>query len=190
MCKETHMNYLKNLPTTVDFEPEASLTSGALSGTTLVLNSEGNLCDLEELACQYDARLETISLDDHGRLKTTTSYGFRIGEWVTQIVKITLDNGHVIEATRKQQFLTPSGEWVQADQLSFGSVLATAIYDPSNRYPAKNVNEIVHVHIKTQPQKTPTYSFSVLKHTNLLIAHELPNSTISLVPAHIGIPKP
>lgn len=187
-----HMNYLSNLPdlkATVAFEPEASLTLGALNGTTLILNSEGELCEIEELASQYGSEIQTISLDDHGRLKTTTSYGFRIGEWVTQLLKITLDNGHVIEATKNQQFLTPSGDWITAENLSFGSVLATAVYNPSTRYPAKTVNEIVHVHIKPQQQKIPAYSFNVFKHTNLLIAHELPNNTISLVPAHIGIPK-
>lgn len=183
------MSILNELLSNIDFDPESSLTIGALDGKTMILDIEGNLHELEELACQYDSRIEVISLDNHNRLTTALAHSFRIGEWVNKTIKIVLDTNQVIEATPDQKFLTPSGDWEAAKDLKFGSLLYAATYNPSMRYPSKSVAEVVHIREVNQQEKIPTYSFSLNKTSNLLVGYEIDNHKIHLTPAHAGISR-
>ena len=174
----------------INFNPNESLTIGALHGDTHILDTDGNLHNLEELACEYKSTIPVTCLDKHGRMTTTIAHSFRIGEWTDRTIKITLDNGHTITATANQQFLTANNEWVKASDLNFGKVLCTATYNTTMKHPLKTINEISHIHTIKEDIKNPTYSFNVNTYSNLLIAHEISNNIISLVPAHAGIPQP
>lgn len=178
-----------NLPNDDDLDPDAQLTLGALSGNMLILDQEGNLHNIEDLACNYHAQINVLSLDRFGRLRVTKAYSFRIGEWSSSIIRIVLDNQQVLETTPKQKLLTSGGDWIAAEDIDFGSILTTAIYDPTMPYPSKTVAEVIHMREDKQLFRTPSYTFSVSKSLdNLLVANETPQGTITLVPAQVGLP--
>jgi hypothetical protein len=171
----------------LDFNQEETHTFGALDGETLILDSEGNLCSLDELACEYQSTIQVTCLDKHGRMTSATAHSFRIGEWTDEIYKMTLQNGHIIQATKDQLFLAANGEWMKAEDLRFGTAISTAVYNPRMRYPLKSISQIEHIHKKRIDSKMPAYSFEVTSQDNLLIGQEVSDQTISLVPAHSAV---
>lgn len=154
-----------------------------LEGNTLIMDDEGKLYSLEDLAGEYQSELIVACVDEHGRLTTSTAHSFRIGQWTDQLYTTTFANGHKIRSTNNHPFLGASGDWVLAEELSFGTVLRSAIYDPANRNPSLALNEVIHTHIETLDEKIPMYDFTVEKHGNLFIAQEI-EDTISLIIAH------
>jgi hypothetical protein len=171
----------------LDFDQEQTHTIGALDGETLILDWDGHLRSLEELACEFESMIQVTCLDKHGRMTSALAHSFRIGEWSDEIYKISLQNGHIIQATKDQLFLAGNGEWMKAEDLNFGTVISTAIYNPRMRHPLKSMSEVEHVHKKRIDSKMPAYSFDVTTQDNLLIGQEISDNTVSLVPAHSAI---
>lgn len=175
------------LPSILDLDPEANQTVGALDGETLILDHEGRLLCLDDLAFEYDLEISVTCLDKHGRMSTATAHSFRIGEWTDEIYKITLSNGHIIRATKDQLFMGVNGEWLKASDLSFGTAINAVVYNPTLRHPFKTTHQVEHVHKTWTDSKLPTYSFEVKTHNNLLIAQPIRNESVSLVAAHSAV---
>lgn len=162
---------------------QTSAFTNCLSGNTLIMDSEGGLYSLEDLASEYGAELAVTCVDKHGRLTTSKAHSFRIGQWTDEIYHITLSNGHKIEATSDHPFLGASNEWILANELEFGTVLRTATYNPKLRNPLLSLTEVTHIHKQKLNEKLPMYDFTVDKHGNLFIAKEI-EGNVSLVIAH------
>jgi len=154
-----------------------------LSGDTLVMDSEGELYSLDNLAGEYDSELNVTCIDKHGRLTTSRAHSFRIGQWTDEIYHITLSDGHKIQATGNHPFLGASNEWILTEELEFGAVLRTATYDPKVRNLLLNLNEVTHIHVEKLDEKIPMYDFTVDSHENLFIAQQI-DGKVSLVVAH------
>lgn len=154
-----------------------------LSGSTLILDSEGQVHLLEDLASEVDTNITVPAIDSQGRVVSASAYDFRIGEWARKIYKITLSNGHTVEATANHPFLSASGEWITAEKLVFGHLLRTATYDPKCRNPQLSLNEVSSVIVKYLQEPIPMYDFTVKKHSNLFVAQEI-DSVYSLICVH------
>ena len=177
-----------NIPLSIiDLDPDAHQTIGSLDGGTLILDNEGRLLNLEDLSYELDTKISVTCLDKHGRMSTATAHSFNLAEWADEIYKITLNNGHVIKATKDQLFMSVTGEWLKASELHFGSIITSAIYNPRCQYPQKTTAQIEHIHKKPIYSKQATYSFQVDTSDNLLIAHPTKTETISLIPAHTAV---
>jgi uncharacterized protein YueI len=163
---------------------ESFMRGDCLSGDTLVMDVEGDLYTLEDLACEYNSELEVTCIDKHGRLTTSLAHSFRIGQWTDVIYHIVLSSGQKIRATGNHPFLGASNEWVTAEEITVGTVLKTATYNPKVKNLLLSIEEVVYVRLETLPEKTPMYDFTVDKHENLFIADRNKNSQINLVVAH------
>lgn len=170
----------------LDLVTSTSGLTGSLSGDTMILDEHGELVNLEEIACEYDKpSLTVLTINERGRVKKTIASQFRINDWANEVIKITLDNGHVIYATKNQKFQNASGEWIKAENLSFQTVIATAIYNPAQPHPIQSFQEVTHIHKNKLDSRIPFYTFTVKDGNNLLIAQEITGTKIiSLVPVY------
>lgn len=151
-----------------------------LSGETQLLDSNGELHSLEDLASTAGAWIETVVVDPNGHMKGTKAHSFQISNWATQVYVITMDNGQQIKATADHQFLTPNGEWLTAESLSFGHLLQSATYNPKNKYPNLSINEVSSVRRLDYEHAEPMYSFSINKSDRMFIAEQV-GDTYSLI---------
>jgi hypothetical protein len=158
---------------TITKEPETQTLLTSLVGETLILDHEGNHYSLEDLASEADTHLTVPAIDSHGRLTFARAEDFRIAGWTKTVYKVTMSNGHKIEATADHQFLSASGEWVPAKALSFGFLLRSATYNPRHKNPNLSINEVSSVTVKELTEQTPVYGFTVQGHGNLFIVQEI-----------------
>jgi hypothetical protein len=155
-------------------------TLSCLTGDTILVDTTGRVRYLEDLASDVDSTLLVPTVDEHGRLTSTTVYDFTLDAWVSTVYKITMSNGHKVEATENQQFLTASGEWLPAKQLVFGHLLRTATYDPQYKNPNLSINEVSSITVKELSEPIPVYNFKIKKDHGVFIA-QLINNTFSLI---------
>lgn len=153
----------------------------SLHGDTLIMDNEGSLYALEDLAGEYQSTLTVTCIDGHGRLVTSLAHSFRIGHWVDKIYNITFTNGHKIRTTGDYLFLGASGDWIKASELNFGSVLRGATYDPRARNPFLALNEVTHIHMERLNEKIPMYTFSLKNEESLFVAHKTDTGSVSLI---------
>jgi hypothetical protein len=154
-----------------------------LDGETLIMDHEGKLYTLEELAGEYESEIIVACIDRHGRLTTSRAHSFRIGQWSDEIYHITFQNGHKVQATAQFPFLGASGEWIEAKDLGFGTALRGAVYDPRARNPLLSLNEVTHVHLEHLDSKIPMYDFTVESQETLFMASEI-DGIVSLIVGH------
>jgi len=144
-----------------------------LAGDTLVIDRDGELYTLEDLAVEDGRVIEVQAIDQHGRLIHAKAHSFRIGTWHNKLYQIRMSNGHVIEATADHPFLTSNGEWITAENLVFGHLLKSAMYDPKQKNPILTINEVSSVRVKELDEMIPMYDFTVESEENLFVAQEI-----------------
>lgn len=144
-----------------------------LNGSTKLLDSGGELHSLEDLAATADSWIETVVVTPEGNMVNTKAHSFEISNWAKSAYTIIMDNGQQVTATEDHLFLTPSGEWKTAEQLSFGHLLQSAVYNPRNKYPNLSINEVSSIRRLDYEYAEPMYSFKVDRSDRMFIADQV-----------------
>lgn len=153
----------------------------SLVGDTLVLTAKGELILLEEIAGEYDSKVELLGIDAYGRMTVTTAYDFVLEDWTNRIANVTASNGLKVRGKFETQVLTPSNSWTDLSSLEFGSVIKTAIYDPSKPVPEWSVDEIVHARIEQAEEPEPLFNFKTTKSQGFFIANKVEEKIMLIV---------
>lgn len=152
---------------------ENATSTECFTAETLLLTSSGSLLLLEELAGEYDSSIEVMSIDNYGRITTTKAYNFRVTNWLKQLYSVTLSNGLKIKASPEQKILTANNGWTAMKDLTFGTALKTATYDPRTPTPTLSIDEIVHARIEEFEEPKPMFGFTLKNQNNLFIGDQI-----------------
>lgn len=168
--------------------PDSHPTVGALGRGSFIVGADRKPYDIEILANEFETSLTAICMDEHKRLIQSEVTNFRIGEWADTIYRVTLKNGHQFCATGKQKMMLRSGEWVNVEELTFGTPLMSLQCGKDDSPEIIN-NSVEHIHTEKLEYKIPLYAFTVKNGgDNVLIANSI-NNKLSLVTAHVSLDR-
>ena len=111
-----------------DCEPERSNYGGGIylacfDGETKVKSLDGNSYSFNELIESDTKELWVYSMDSNGRVVPALAKNIRKTGDRSKMVRVTLDNGEVIESTPEHLFMTMEGVYVEAQNLKTGQSL-------------------------------------------------------------------
>lgn len=106
----------------------------------------GSILTVKEMFEQFSKNKEmwVYSTDDKGDFRPGKVNDVWISGYVNDMIKITLDNGNVIETTPNHRYMLRSGEYVEAKDLEVGSSLMPLYFREYEGYENVKLNSKAH----------------------------------------------
>lgn len=136
-------------------------TSSLLGGSAF-LTDEGELVSVDMLAYEYGEKAQIASSGPHGKLKFHQVSNFRPSELTASNVKrLHLSSGQLLLMTDYDTFESPSGETLSVDNISVGSVLKSASYDPRKKYMQFEAVQVESMYQTALPETVFLFDFDL-----------------------------
>lgn len=144
-----------------------------LHGDTLVPLANGEVETIKNLTLSGGKHEVFVYDQEEDIIKIAEAHSFRIGQITTQIYTITFFNGF-IRCTGNHPFLTSSGFWKKASEITEGEHLLGQTYPFNKDYPFNNTTQILIVENiqEVTTQSTEMFDFTVDRYENMLVKLE------------------
>lgn len=137
---------------------------GCLLGDTKIKLLDGSYRTIESLVGEKD--IEVYGCLEDGRIIPAVASRVWKTKEVSTIVRVTLDNGEVVECTENHPFMLRDGSYLRADELNVGMSLMPL----RNRYLGKYNHKVKSIEIVHLDSSVPVYDMEVPSTHNFALA--------------------
>ena len=115
-----------------------------LKGDTKIKLLNGNVVTIAEMYDMFNRgeKLYVYSADENGDFKPGEVSNVFIAKYVSDTIKVTLDNGKEIETTSDHPYMLRDGSYMRADELKVGQSLMPMYFSYHNGYESYKKNSI------------------------------------------------